>query len=89
MSDLTLEALSEVTVTRYTRGLVGPKVTPAGWVRNGGRIHAITPPGCWGPMITPSIRGGHEVCQPVAVEGATPGDAGCDARTITPSQVPW
>ena len=32
-------------------------------------------PGCWGPMITPSIRGGHEVCQPVAVEGARVGDA--------------
>jgi len=25
-------------------------------------------------MITPSIRGGHEVCSPVAVEGAEPGD---------------
>ena len=28
-----------------------------------------------GPMITPSIRGGHEVCQPVAVAGAEVGDA--------------
>ena len=26
-------------------------------------------------MITPSIRGGHEVCQPVAVDGAKAGDA--------------
>ena len=26
-------------------------------------------------MITPSIRGGHEVCAPVAVEGAEVGDA--------------
>ena len=26
-------------------------------------------------MITPSIRGGHEVAQPVAVAGAEPGDA--------------
>ena len=25
-------------------------------------------------IITPSIMGGHEVCQPVAVEGAQPGD---------------
>jgi len=75
MSTLTQEALSEVTVTRYTRGLVGPNVTPAGWVRNGGRIHAITPPGCWGPMITPTFHGGHEVTAPVRVEGAEVGDA--------------
>ena len=26
-------------------------------------------------MITPSLQGGHEVCQPVAVAGAEPGDA--------------
>ena len=32
-------------------------------------------PGCWGPMITPAIKGGHEVTLPVAVEGAEVGDA--------------
>jgi len=26
-------------------------------------------------MITPAIRGGHEATQPVAVEGAKPGDS--------------
>jgi acetamidase/formamidase len=75
MQDVTLEALDEITVTRYTRGLVGPSLTPAGRVKNGGRIHAITPPGCWGPMITPTFRGGHEVTAPVHVEGAEVGDA--------------
>ena len=28
-----------------------------------------TPPGCWGPMITPAFQGGHEVTQPVAIAG--------------------
>ncbi len=46
-----------------------------GPVRDGGTIIANTAPGCWGPMITPSLRGGHEVTQPVAVENAEPGDA--------------
>ena len=36
---------------------------------------ANTAPGCWGPMITPSIRGGHEVTRPIAVAGAEIGDA--------------
>jgi acetamidase/formamidase len=44
-------------------------------VRDGGTIQAITPPGCWGPMITPKFSGGHEVSWPVAVEGAMVGDA--------------
>ena len=47
----------------------------AGPVADGGHIVVNTAPGCWGPMITPSIRGGHEVCPPVAVEGARVGDA--------------
>jgi formamidase len=46
-----------------------------GPVEDGGRIVVNTSPGCWGPMITPSIRGGHEVAQPVAVAGAEVGDA--------------
>jgi len=74
MSDLIVEASAELTVTRYTHGLIGPEVTPAGRIRNGGRIHAVAPPGCWGPMITPSFRGGHEVTAPVFIEGAEVGD---------------
>ena len=47
----------------------------AGPVADGGHIVWNSTPGCWGPMITPAIRGGHEVCTPVAVEGAEVGDA--------------
>lgn len=36
---------------------------------------ANTAPGCWGPMITPHIKGGHEVTLPTAVSGAEVGDA--------------
>ena len=46
-----------------------------GPVRDGGHIVANTAPGCWGPMITPELRGGHEVTVPVAVAGAEVGDA--------------
>jgi len=44
-----------------------------GPVANGGHIVWNPTPGCWGPMITPSIRGGHEVSQPVAVADAPRG----------------
>ena len=46
-----------------------------GPVKDGGRIEYITVPGCWGTMITPSIRSGHEVSLPVRVESARIGDA--------------
>lgn len=46
-----------------------------GPVKDGGTIIANTAPGCWGPMLTPTIRGGHEVTKPVFVEGAEVGDA--------------
>lgn len=42
---------------------------------DGGIISAVTTPGCWGPMITPRIFGGHEVIRPVYIEGAQPGDS--------------
>ncbi len=60
---------------RFTDGIIGPSVKMLGPVKNGGLIIYITTPGCWGPMITPTIRGGHEVNVPVAVEGANVGDA--------------
>ncbi|GAB4262888.1 MAG: acetamidase/formamidase family protein [Deferrisomatales bacterium] len=62
-------------VSTYTGGVVGPSNRMLGPVADGGTIVAETAPGCWGPMITPSFRGGHEVTTPVAVEGAQPGDA--------------
>jgi len=64
-----------VFVDTFTDGLLGPDVPMLGPVRDGGHIVWNSTPGCWGPMITPSIRGGHEVCRPVAVEGAEVGDA--------------
>ena len=65
----------EVGVYEYSGGIVGPGVEPAATVRNGGIIRTGTPPGCWGPMITPKFQGGHEVTRPVLVEGAEVGDA--------------
>jgi formamidase len=67
-------ALEHVLVDRYT-DIVGPSNEMLGPVRDGGRIEYLTVPGCWGPMITPSIRSGHEVTLPVRVAGARVGDA--------------
>lgn len=69
------EAMPVVQVADYSGGIVGPGIEPAGTVRNGGTIRTGTPPGCWGPMITPKFQGGHEVTRPVMVEGAEVGDA--------------
>jgi len=71
----TTTAQQTVLVDSYTDGLLGPDVPMLGPVRDGGHIVWNSTPGCWGPMITPAIRGGHEVCSPVAVEGAEVGDA--------------
>lgn len=65
----------QVEIARYTRGQVGPSQPMQGPVADGGVILAETAPGCWGPMITPNFRGGHEVTAPVAVDGAEVGDA--------------
>jgi formamidase len=69
------KARDTVFAERYTNGILGPDVEMLGPVKDGGYIVANTAPGCWGPMITPSIRGGHEVTLPVRVEGAEVGDA--------------
>jgi acetamidase/formamidase len=58
-----------------TNGIIGPSRKMLGPVADGGKITFITSPGCWGPIITPTIRGGHAVCAPVAVENADVGDA--------------
>ncbi len=67
-------AQDHVLVDRYT-DIVGPSNEMLGPVKDGGRIEYLTVPGCWGPMITPSLRSGHEVSLPVRVEGAKVGDA--------------
>jgi formamidase len=68
-------AENTVFVSTFTDGILDPEKQMLGPVKDGGTIIANTAPGCWGPMITPSIKGGHEVTQPVAVENAEPGDA--------------
>ena len=64
-----------VLVNQFTNGILDPNQPMLGPVKDGGTIIANTAPGCWGPMITPALRGGHEVTRPVAVEGAEIGDA--------------
>jgi formamidase len=71
----TREVRQTVFVDTFTDGLLGPDVQMLGPVADGGHIVWNSTPGCWGPMITPSIRGGHEVSTPVAVDGAEVGDA--------------
>ena len=63
-----------VVVNSFTNSLLDPDAEMLGPVADGGTIIANTAPGCWGPMLTPRLRGGHEVTQPVAVAGAKPGD---------------
>lgn len=70
-----MKAATTVCVQEYTNGLLDPKQPMLGPVKDGGYIIANTAPGCWGPMITPALRGGHEVTKPVFVEGAEVGDA--------------
>src|SRR5215211_3267491 len=70
----TAQARQTVFVDTFTDGTLGPEQPMLGPVADGGHIVVNTAPGCWGPMITPAIRGGHEVAQPVAVAGAEAGD---------------
>jgi hypothetical protein len=70
-----MNAQETIHVTTFTGGLVGPSIPMMGPLAAGGTLIAETAPGCWGPMITPSFQGGHEVTTPVAIAGAEPGDA--------------
>jgi formamidase len=64
-----------IVVSEYTNSVLDPNAPMLGPIENGGTIIANTAPGCWGPMITPRLRGGHEVTTPVFVQGAEVGDA--------------
>lgn len=68
-------AKETILVNEFTDGLLNPEETMLGPVKDGGIIVANTAPGCWGPMITPELKGGHEVTKPVYVENAEVGDA--------------
>ncbi|WP_040227181.1 acetamidase/formamidase family protein [Bhargavaea cecembensis] len=69
------EAKELLLVNEFIDGVLDPEKPMLGPVKDGGHIVAHTAPGCWGPMITPCIKGGHEVTKPVYVEGAEVGDA--------------
>lgn len=68
-------AKETILVDVFSDGVIGPSSDMLGPVKDGGYIVANTAPGCWGPLLTPELKGGHEVSQPVAVEGAEVGDA--------------
>ena len=70
-----MAAQKKLVVSTYTNGILDPNEPMLGPIKDGGIIEANTMPGCWGPMISPHLRGGHEVTQPVYVEKAEPGDA--------------
>lgn len=70
-----LDGSQTVYVDKFTDGILDPAKTFLGPVKDGGHIIANTAPGCWGPMITPHLKGGHEVTIPVEVAGAEVGDA--------------
>ncbi|WP_147804032.1 acetamidase/formamidase family protein [Alkalicoccus halolimnae] len=69
-----MKAVESLMVNEFTDGILDPQKEMLGPVKNGGHIIANTTPGCWGPMITPCLKGGHEVTKPVYVEGAEVGD---------------
>ncbi|MFU0790032.1 MAG: acetamidase/formamidase family protein [Virgibacillus proomii] len=70
-----MKAKQTVYVNEFTDGILDPARKMEYAVKDGGYIIANTTPGCWGPMITPALKGGHEVTKPVYVEGAEIGDA--------------
>lgn len=70
-----MNAKQTVFIDSFTDGILDPSRKMEYVVKDGGFIVANTAPGCWGPMITPALKGGHEVTKPVYVEGAEVGDA--------------
>jgi formamidase len=75
VADDAARARSTVLVSELTDGILDPSRPMLGPLIDGGTIVGNTAPGCWGPMITPRIRGGHEVTRPVFIAEAEPGDA--------------
>lgn len=67
-------AKRSILVDGFTNSVLDPNEPMLGPLQSGGTIIANTAPGCWGPMITPRLRGGHEVTKPVFIEGAEIGD---------------
>src|ERR1700751_268353 len=74
MTETKKEARRTVMVSELTDGILDPAKPMLGPVTWGGTIVGNSAPGCWGPMITPRIRGGHGAAGPVYVDGAVPAD---------------
>lgn len=72
---MTKSAVETLFVNEFTDGILDFEQEMLGPLKNGGTIVANTSPGCWGPMITPALRGGHEVTKPIFIEDAEIGDA--------------
>ena len=70
-----IKSIETLFVNEFTDGVIGPESEFLGPLRDGGIIIANTAPGCWGPMLTPAIKGAHEVTKPVYIEGADVGDS--------------
>lgn len=70
-----IKPIETLFVNEFTDGVIGPESEFLGPLRDGGTIIANTAPGCWGPMLTPTIKGAHEVTKPVYIEGADVGDS--------------
>lgn len=70
-----IKSIETLFVNEFTDGVIGPESEFLGPLRDGGTIIANTAPGCWGPMLTPAIKGAHEVTKPVYIEGADVGDS--------------
>src|SRR5690606_5149031 len=68
-------AVDYLLVNEFSGGIVGLSQRMLGSLKNGGTLKTGTPPGCWGPMITPAFQGVHEVTLPVFIEGTEVGDA--------------
>jgi formamidase len=75
VADDATRARRTVLVSELTDGILDPSRPMLGPLIDGGTIVGNTAPGCWGPMITPRIRGGHEVTRPVFIAEAEPGDS--------------
>lgn len=53
-----------ILVNEFTDGLLDPDKPMLGPVKDGGLIVANTAPGCWGPMITPELKGAMKSLNP-------------------------
>ena len=66
---------NHICTTDRITSIIGDGVGKEVCVSDGDLLVVETAPGCWGPMITPSVSGGHEITGPVWVKDAEPGDA--------------